>query len=140
MPLDEYVREQLSELLATGEVTLVDEDEPYYTKLASRFPWRFGRIAWDEAGVCISEHCTDELVLERFFSRVRSEIGYALVDPLIILGDNMYFGVMTQWRSIVLVLGSITSLPQHLYVVPPDVSWCVNYTFEDDLYYGRAKT
>jgi hypothetical protein len=30
----------------------------------------------------------------------------------------------------------VFTTPQHIYVLPSDGSWCINYSFEDDLFFG----
>jgi len=34
--------------------------------------------------------------------------------------------------------GILFSYPQHAYVIPPDASWCVSVTMEDELWFGWA--
>jgi hypothetical protein len=57
---------------------------------------------------------------------------------LLWLGDQTDFGVKMNYPVLLEISALLFSYPQHSYIVPEDVSWCLNYTFENEMFFGKA--
>ena len=65
--------------------------------------------------------------------------GINIKEEVIILSDgaleNTY---QCSLADICEIVAECLFLPQHTYIVPLDCSWCLNYTFEDYIYFAKS--
>ncbi len=61
-------------------------------------------------------------------------------DPVIVIGDcAMDVTLRMSFQTFRNHLKLMIELPQYTYVLAKDFQWCFCYTFEDDMYFGKAQ-
>ena len=110
--------------------------------LLSKYPFDIGRIQWGSLpdSSYMEQKCDglDSKSLSDFLASIAQQTCTSDDDIIMFSGDlievdlQMAFSVLVGWRKVLL------SYPQHVYVFPKDASWCFNYTFEEDMYFGFA--
>ncbi len=144
--MSKLITEFLSEMrpaIHRGEIIVSDKGDEYDSVLVSRFPFDLGRLQWHKLPQSRWRHrravqVNHENASRELLSQLPIELTAAT--PVVFIGDNlegvtleMSFGVFLRRCGILL------SYPQHCYVFPPDGSWCFNYTFENDMYFGFGR-
>lgn len=127
-----------------------EDDEQYFDNLQSKFPVVGNGIAWNKVANHLFfdlERLKDDQIL---YSKVLEESWLAIMQALreleidemqevIIIGDNVLdVALRIPVGKINALYKAIFDLPQHTYILPEDASWCINYTFEDRLFFGLA--
>jgi hypothetical protein len=140
--------------LEKGDFRLVHNADEWGERLDRAFPFELNRIRWDrvpdhhwleplpklrgehEAPEVFYARCAPRITefVERNFARER--IG--LDDRAIWLGDSIDLALEVTPAAFLRNTTILLSYPQHSYLIPPDVGWCLNYTFEDVSYFGRS--
>ncbi len=125
------------------EVIIVDEIEQYADLILNNYPQGLNRIDWNENNlVLIKEEAYSEEFWKKVIKKKLSEICkvYNLGNSeFVVLGDNLINKAYKMTFNVFLeIFWSFFSIPQHTYVISDDGSFCINYTFEDELYFGKA--
>jgi len=146
---EKQLLEDLRDEIAKGDVEIVDDAAPSYTRLMGAFPVRMNRIDWD--AVPNARHLKPppersqsnfQLVepareLRAFWKQVRQDQNIGDEANVIVLGDSLVrFALRLSVATLTRRLVDILSIPHHTYVFPEDVAWCFNYTAEDDGFFG----
>ncbi len=145
-------RDALCEVLG-GDLRVMEQDAPWIELLRSRFP--FGcRVEWERVpGVKLLAAPPDRVrfgsggdspfslekhadAIRGFIRQQTSEHGIAPDVEVVILCDGVPFALAMEVRHVILTCEVLFGYPQHVYVIPQDAEWCLNYTMEDDLYFG----
>jgi hypothetical protein len=140
---DEQLVASLRHYIDTGVVKVLLNTEEFDNSLMHSFPFVLGRIDWRAVpghkfvhingdltiGATQIRHFLDDLVKEQQI--VRSA-------KVIYLGDACDVGLCLDFASFLDLLPLIFDLPQHHYLIPSTCVWCVHYTFENDLFFGRS--
>lgn len=136
--------------IGSGMVEIVEDAVPLYRRLVKSFPLQSERIDWDAVPGALRleappERATSNFELTEPASAVRAfwdhirranVIGEDL--DVIVLGDGLTrFALRMSIKTFTENLVAIFSVPQPTYVFPEDVAWCLNYTAEDDGFFGR---
>ncbi len=136
-----------------GKFRIIEDDTPCIALLRSRFP--FGcRVEWNRVpGAKLLAAPPDRLrfgaggdspfsiekhadAIREFIRRRATEHDIGADVEVVVLGDGVSFAFVTEIRQIILNCEVLFGYPQHVYVVPQNGDWCLNYTMEDDLYFG----
>lgn len=126
------------------------------SRLSKAFPFGLNRIQWERVPNHIllvpvprdpEERRNPESYFRRSTVRIREFVTKRFADEkidlneeIIWLGDSLSFALQLTVNSFLTWCHVLLSYPQHSYSIPKDVSWCLNYTWEDELFFGRAKT
>jgi hypothetical protein len=139
-PEQDLLRKIAPEIEAQLIVVSTDA-EAYFNVLEEHFPLGGSKIAWSKVpGSCKEKiNYDDELSVLTFFDVAMSALGQRASNKVIAVGDSaMEVALSASVEIMRRRLYDIISLPQHTYIVPPDVSWCLSYTMEGDMVYGRS--
>lgn len=119
--------------------------EPGFRLLARRFPLVGSKIDWEKVPRAVvretdpqdpDRHVRDatNLLLD-----VTKAEGIATEQIVIALGDSAMEEAVSLPVGVLLdSVRDFLELPQHLYVLPEDGSWCFSFTMEGDLAFGYA--
>ena len=140
-----YDEEFISTLKKLGLQIVVENQESWFEVLENMFPIGLNRIAWQKVSESemlhigsISENKAEakEKVLNFMTSKFRQN-NVCEDEQIMVLSDgaleNTYSVKASDLKE---VFEHIFFLPQHTYVIPKNGQWCLNYTFEDDLFFG----
>ena len=137
---DEEIEVELQEQLDRSEVKVLAGDQ-FLRVIESAFPMGLNRIAWDK--IPAKHHIRlveySKAPVESFLESIRGEYPELDSYTVWVIGDDaieqtyeMPFSLFCDRFDLFL------SLPQHSYVIfGESADFCLNYTFEDDLYFGR---
>ena len=151
---DEDLLSELQSGIDRGDFRLIDNTDEWTERLSQSFPFELNRIRWDKVTDrhwleplprARGEEKTPELFYARSAQRIAEfvEINFArerieLDEGAIWIGDSVDFALEITPTVFLRNTTKLLSYPQHSYLVPPDVRWCLNYTQEDVLYFGRS--
>jgi hypothetical protein len=140
-----YFEEELAQILAPeierGNLELDPDLRKYIFGILQNFPICASRIAWQHVPGAIievaSSRASELSDFRDFFDRIIREnsiggkviyVGDSLTDSAYIAHSNFFIRYYSDFLSI----------PHHHYFVPADFSWCVNFSFEGRMAFGRA--
>lgn len=130
--------------IEAGVVAVRRDDSASLNALTRRFPTVFNRIDWDKCtlfghwSLANSDQSERHVVLRERARDFATSEGIPLACKLNIILDYVAFGLKTSFETLTHFLPMLCDLPVHVYAFPDDASWCINYTFENDYYIGRA--
>lgn len=136
--------EYLTPYLENGDVKYIEDSHPYFEKILNKYPIGFYRIDWEKL-----PH--REMHIEKRYPNNKSDIENAVKKIFIeenildntminICFDGITEGGLSMSSKLFLFFASeILNSPQHIYVMPNDAKWCLNYTMERYLYFGYCK-
>ena len=136
--------------IQSGVVKIEGEDTQYVNKLENRYPFVGSKIDWKEVPDSLDFNLMSlkaskvayEITLKEGFNKIYNtirEMGYKDEYEIVIIGDNIFdVALRMSLGKLPQMYQELFELPQHTYIIPPDASWCINYTFEDYLYFGVA--
>lgn len=142
MDFDQELRNKVHNVIGeTLEVVL--DGEKYYELLEKRFPIGLNRIEWTKIDQYRSKEIdfgNREIAKTEVLNFIFNVVKIADVkegDEVVVLSDDALNNTYKMKFSVLLdCIDEIFFLPQHTYVLPLDANWCLNYTFENDLYFG----
>jgi hypothetical protein len=126
-------------------IGVIHDIKPYYDLIKARFPIETGRIGWDlvpnttesSASTVSSFYGIDrDMACKRFLSEQiaiheLSGLAYLVNDSL----DIVLVGNVASFEQI---FESLLWPRGHVYLMGEKGNWCLNVTFEDDLYFGYS--
>lgn len=137
---DNELLQTLAEDVNDGLITVSNDSTEYFSRLASEFPTTGSRIDWDNVPNAITTHSENNGKQESdfvdFFNH--SVIKNGLEGQVIWVGDGV--------TNIALILSvdvlrkhlrDILSIPQHHYFIGEDFKWCIVFSFEGDMGFGK---
>jgi hypothetical protein len=151
---DDGLLGELEALLRSGAIRKTDELDRFAMLINQRFPFVLNRIDWTKvpahlllpAKARIGDEARDP---DRYFARRASEFRGVIEDAakqykigmeteVLFMGDSISFVLRMKLTTLAEQSPKVFSYPQHVYVMPESGDWCINYTFEDDLFFGIA--
>ncbi len=143
--IEEEFIANMSSKLATNSIEIVRETSAIYALLEARFPLDSGRIDWS----LIADRSETEITKVASFYGVDDDLAckHYLGERIAIdeLSGNAFWindNIDIALSGNVLSFGSIFEFllrpPGHIYLLGEKGDWCLNVTFEDDLYFGYA--
>lgn len=141
----EYL-ELIEEEIQSGNIKLEDDDQ-YFDMLGNRFPVGGTGIAWSKVpnhqyfNLLELKDDTDNYgkMLHESFQKIVSFLDQNEDQEVVIIGDGVLdVAIRVPFRKLIDLHYEVFTLPQHTYILPPDASWCINFTFEHDLFFGIA--
>jgi len=153
---DEDLLRELLEPRESGFIETSQDFEHWAARLGSAFPFSLNRIRWEK----VPQHLVlepasrlpgEEKAPGEYYRRCAPRIaafakacfqqaGIPLRQGAVWIGDSVDVvlhltnDTFLQWCHVML------SYPQHSYLIPKDVAWCLNYTFEDETFFGVRPT
>lgn len=140
-----YDKDFISSINDIEDVQALPEDLGYIDQLKKNFPIEVNRIAWPR----VMEYCYKKIKISdisvaktevlQFLDRIKVWADIDGSQKVIVISDGaLEKSYQMSFSSFEAIFDKIFFLPQHTYVVPVNLSWCINYTFEDDLYFGLS--
>lgn len=147
--LEEELLLELAHWIRTGEIQVERDNQPFFDRVDEAFPISFSRIDWsavpgadvlppprtrEQGNIDLGAHMP---AIRAFLQKAENVLGIDAETMVLVLGDGQMDTVLRMRYDLLCEhLEEILGLPQHTYVIPEDASWCINYTFEDDLFFG----
>jgi|GEM_PF-4196104 len=151
---DTEILRELTGPLRDGLVRRTDDLQRGIALIAPRFPFGFNRINWDEVPGYFLLPCPPRTEEERrhpdlYYQKRAPEFREFIAEmgqrhrlhpnaPIVFLGDNLSFLLHMTLAVLMDHCAALFSVPQHIYIFPEPADWCLNYTFENDLFFGLS--
>ena len=123
----------------------IKDGECYIEILEENFPFRLGRIDWLDLPhhrhrkVNFEDREVAQKQVLQFLDDVKHSARISEKSEIILISDSaLKHDYQLPFYLLSKCIDSTFFLPQHTYIIPPDASWCLNYTFENDLFFGLA--
>jgi hypothetical protein len=139
--------------LSNGKIVVSRGNQRYFDLLEARYPIGLNRIEWrgvqphetvdvlpsqDRVTVQASDELTrlrdSRSVVEAWLLKSSTSPN----DPLLWIGDAGDLNLETKPSVFLECFPQLFASGQHSYVFPPSCDWCINYTMEGQLFWGRA--
>lgn len=139
--------ESLASEVASGQITVHENDTPWFDNLSRRFPVRASGICWEQIPnsqfrqaeqprIPIAEK---EGEIREFLMQFGSVVALTPTDRCVVIGDNTTSAALEMnFRVLLDVIPKLLTEPQSLYVIAKDGDWCFAFTFEEDMYFARS--
>lgn len=145
--------EELKPWIDVGQVQIERESDKYYKLLGNNYPIGVNRIDW--RGVReylafdvfpIDKSVTTGNDKEQLLYKHRNMLLKLFVsnnikskDCVVWTGDSTDVSLHMTIETLLELYPLLFSWPQHHYVLPSTGEWCLNYTMEGQLFFGRAE-
>ena len=129
-----FEREQL-----LSQIKISDTADEIISQLEQKFNFGYSGIKWNEQNILLSQKISakEETNIMYFLSGViklfpslHQEVAFLVGDNLTELVYEMNFSVFLNCYEVFLLI------PQHTYIWFPESQRCINFTFEDEVYFG----
>jgi hypothetical protein len=137
----------LSEDITNNSIVTINNTEEYFDYISAHFPISANRIDWGEIKDSINSHLTieetdnSELFANRlnlFFENIESKYPINDNETILIIGDSLTdFAYQMSYTVFKKTAIHFLRIPQHTYCLLMNINCCLNYTFEDSIYFGR---
>lgn len=129
---------KLAPRIQNEEVALVSEDD-ILERMNQHFPFVGSKVDWDQledTGHWTNDAGNARSILTEVFNNYRVEQG----SKLFVVGDSaMGSALSTDAESLLMFIEDVVELPQHTYVVPPDMGWVLCFSMEGFIDAGRKQ-
>lgn len=148
---DVNIETALSSMVDIGEALLLEDADVWFERIGARYPQSHNRLDWSkvrehESVLVMAEpgEITSD-VLRGLLEKTRATVTTWLEEELkkqdevvIWVGDNTSKAVVMKLVRAVELYPALMSFPQHSYVVPTSLRWCLAYEMEGEMHFGRA--
>ena len=144
------ILQQLSGMIADGKIVVSQGNQVVFDLMETKFPIGLNRIDW--------EHVTETTFIDVLNLGDGQEIGYdeqieklnvirkqlgqiipnVPEDAIKWIGDDCDLILTMDKNTFLSIYPILFSSPQHSYVLSSGCDWCLNYTMEGHLYFGRS--
>lgn len=137
---DAELREALRGKFNSGKLKDVGDSLLYFEKLEAGYPVVGSKIEWSKLSGSIERFASNDALEMREFLEFFDEVveGMRLSGDVIYMGDGLtdsaLSGDIECFRE---VLPLLLETPQHHYLVAEDFSWCMCFTMEGGMAFGR---
>lgn len=134
--------EFLDDCLISGEVEYLNDSNNLFTKILTNYPIDSYRIDWSKIKNKIEFHIgvnyPDSVQpIKDCIKIIITQYRLSEDEYVYVCFDGITEGAfIMQWSTFKEYAHELLTTPQHTYVIPEDAGWCLNYTFENDLYFG----
>ena len=132
----------LGSMIKSGYLMISDDSSYFFEKLESAYPVIGSKIDWECVPCSIFRVCQcgeSDFLMEMisFFDEVVLEFG--LSGGVVFVGDSAIdFSLKGDIKIIREILPVLLNIPQHHYFMDPEVSWCICFSMEGDMAFGRS--
>ena len=125
--------------LETRELRLIHDDGPLFQALQDKFPVAGSKINWSSVpGAVNGKAGHDELADRLVFFREHA-LSLGAESRAYYLSDGaLDFAVLGNMGALYRHLPQLLENPQHHYFTPEDFAWCIAFTMEGDMHFGRV--
>lgn len=129
---------QCAPLVASGAIRRVSESD-LVARIRSRLPFSGSKIAWSKMRNVLSKRVPGgDLVQQGIRDFVGEALGFLPVNAgLMVVGDSAMTEALIMTKETLMdVAGHLFDLPQHTYIVNPEVDWCLVFSMEGWMDFG----
>ncbi|MGL5891291.1 MAG: hypothetical protein ACRC3B_15485 [Bacteroidia bacterium] len=141
---DNELRTLLSEEITNNSIVVINNTKDHFDYIGTHFPISANRIDWREVKDSIHSHLTKEETerfascLNLFFENIESKYPINDNETILIIGDSLTdFSYQMSYDIFKKTAIHFLQIPQHTYCLLMNINCCLNYTFEDSIYFGR---
>jgi hypothetical protein len=145
--------QELKLWIDAGQVQVEGGNQKYFDILETQYPIGLNRIDWRGVREHLSfdvfpirkEPMAGDETEQRLASCLNMLLewlkssGIALQEQVVWVGDVSNISLHTTIETLLELYPLLFSWPQHSYVLPLTGQWCLNYTMEGQLFFGRAE-
>lgn len=140
----EYDIELLEVLERKIEFEFECNTNEYFKILSKQYSNKFNRIDWYKNGFIFHKVVDDEQKKQKcingFLKGIVVSFPQLLIEQVIFIGDSLTnIAYKMIFSDFINVNEYFLSIPQHSYVYFSKSKKCINYTFEDELFFGSSK-
>lgn len=125
--------------IALGKIT-ISEENSIFDKINNFFPFNGSSIDWANVPNSVDEKpdAEDYFVSARYFlEKIIDKIALKDEDVIVVVGDSAVGVALTLTvGDLKKHLDALLTMPQHTYVVSPDISWCICFRMEGHMSFG----
>lgn len=138
---DELVATELRAYFADGRISRVPDGSSIVDRISVTFPFAGSKIDWPALEDSRGAYEPSDKQAERFAAFFAENIArFGLAGSVLYVGDNRTEMVLKADLGIFAqVLDVLFSVPQHHYFVPPGCEWCMCFTMEGAMDFGRRQ-
>ena len=130
---------RLKDEFDNGEVRL-SEGSSIFREINQSFPFIGSSINWAKVPNSVDEKADAEDYFPSatsFIERITARMGFNDSDTIIVVGDSaMELALSLSLGTFKGHLEDFLIMPQHTYIVSPDVSWCACFRMEGNMSFG----
>jgi hypothetical protein len=142
---DKEIEAEFEEYIQQGVIEICNPNA-YFIVIEDNFPMGLNRIAWEKvkehhfldlSNISTTKEQQKRKVVHDFFRNVEQMYPIIAQKKFIIIGDNaLHQGYKMGWDIVQKSAHFFIDYPQHTYIIEEEGTICINYTFEDELYFG----
>ena len=135
--MQDEILEMLRPLIDTGKARVETDSNFYFDLIWYSFPFAGDRIDWVKLRAWIRRVQLGEEDVVRFLEEVIRETRASFTDNVVILSDNAFdVAVIMTIKDLKEWIVKLVAFPQHLYVIPTSIDWCICFAFEGYMDFG----
>lgn len=140
---DNLIQQELFNEIKNQKVKVENNYDIYYQTLKNKYPIRGSHIEWDKIKLqykILSKDLEDNKIdtIKDFLKKIMTKHHIKENQEVTFIGDVLDIALHMNLSIFLKNLDVLLSYPQDLYLVPPQFDWCLNFLFEEDLYFGFA--
>jgi len=132
----------LAPLIEKDLLEVFEDTELFFELIRQNYPICGSKIDWTMALGVVKEVTSDDYFLRDcllFVERLIASDEIAQTEEVVLLGDSaMDFSVVTKVGCLAESLKYVLEMPQHTYIVPLTGEWCIAFTMENMMTFGRS--
>jgi hypothetical protein len=141
----EYDKELLFALgqkILSGSVKIHEQTDRIIEEIEAKFAMGLNGIDWEKHEIIFSEHSgsnQDDYLNEagKFLKKIKDTYPYLLDERIIVLGDGLInLSYEMKFSDFLSLYDKFLSIPQHTYIWFIEPKKCINFTFENEMYFG----
>jgi hypothetical protein len=132
----------ISHELSLSDIVIHEQTDSIVEDIEKKFVMGFNGIDWTKSNVIFSERINlgaDEYLLEigKFLKMIYESYPNLLEAKVIVFGDSLTnLGYEINFKDFVNLYENFISIPQHTYVWFIEQKQCINFTFENEIFFG----
>lgn len=140
---EKQLRQALAPMLTAGRAAIVERMADTFALLGRSFPLSGSKIDWTEVpgaqGIAVTDHRLLADAGVEFWQRIAQTERLSGMATYVCDG-GVGFSVEASVPDVSEMLRHILEIPQHHYLIGAGAAWCLCFTMEGDVDFGRSPT
>jgi hypothetical protein len=140
-PLDELLA-SIKPLVRDGAIELIEAEDLYIDLIERNFPFVGSKIDWVQVPGAIIISARAQFFVSDCLEFLQEQLTANNISPsasVAVVGDSaMDFAIATKAQYLPALMANVFDLPQHTYVVATSGEWCMAFTMEGEVAFGRS--